>query len=212
MSPFTSIDDANRHSVLLSSTITLTVGPNHNTIYVPAATLCVLPFFHAAINGRFEEAARRAISLPEDDIAAISALVEFLATGAYTYAFYRTTEATPMPAYRSNEAVFHVGVYVIADKYGCEGLATAANSNFRKVMNDVMGQDVGRAWIVAYEAGMRVYGNWGASDVDGVDNRVIKQIKKMIECNEKEVERAVKEIPDFGMDLLKIAVSMACKE
>lgn len=188
------------------------MGPDQTTFYAPAATLCLLPHFNVAINGGFVEASRRAIKLSEDDPTAISALIEFLATGTYSFAFHMNTEVAPASPCRAEEVMFHVGVYVAAQKYGCQALATAARRNFRELLKDVKGPKLVRAWIAAYRAGMRVEGNWGASDVNPLDETVIKQIKGMIESNNAEVERAVREIPDFGMDLLKIAVTMACKD
>lgn len=207
-----SLPPTNYHSLLRSRTVKLVVGPNRTTFNAPAATLCSLPFFHAAINGEFKEAAQCAISMPEDDVAAISALIEFLATGTYSYAFYTDPEAAKSMPRRADEALFHVGVYVVADKYDSQGLVTAAKRNFREVVKDIRGPDILRVWAVAYGAGMRVQGNWGANDVGEVDEGVVKQIKGMLDSDDKEPDRAVREIPDFGVDLLKIAVRMALKD
>lgn len=188
------------------------MGPDQTIFYAPAATLCLLPFFNAAINGGFEEAALRAIKLPDDHPSTISALIEFLATGAYSFAFRMNPEVASASQCGAEEAAFHVGVYVAAHKYDCQGLATAARRNFRELLKDVKGLELVTVWIAAYEAGMRVHGNWGASNVEPLDETVIKQIKEMIESDDAEVERAIREIPDLGMDLLKIAVTMACKD
>lgn len=203
---------ANCPSLLRSPTIKLDVGPSPTTFYVPAATLCLLPFFHAAINGGFKEAALCAISMPEDNVAAISALIEFLTTGTYSYAFRTDPKVVENLPCRADEALFHVGVGVVADKYDCQNLATAAKRNFREVAKEIVGPDILRVWVAAYGAGMKAQGNWGVNDMGAADEKVVKQIKGMLESDDKEVDRAVREIPELGMDLLKMAVRVALKD
>lgn len=202
---------ANRGSTLMSPTVTLHVGPAGKTFYVHEATLCKLPFFRAALNGGFAEATLRAVTLLEDDPAAVSALVEFLSTGKYTFAFHGPLFHAGRPPTIANEGSFHIGVYIVADKYDCTALALEAKRNFREVMKEVSGPHLVRAWITAYEAGMSIKGNWGTGDVYGgaIDARVLLEVKKMLEDDEDEIDRAVREVPNFGKDLLKIAVKKA---
>lgn len=193
--------------------VTLHVGPAGKTFYVHEVTLCKLPFFRTALNGLFAEAGLRAVTLPEDDPTAVSALVEFLSTGVYTYAFHGALNSATEPPARAEEGVFHVGVFVVADKYDCPALAGDAKRNFREVMKEVSGPEVVRAWIAAYEAGMRVLesGDAGDGTENGLDARVLREVKKMLDDDEGEIDRAVREVPDFGKDLLKIAVRKVCK-
>lgn len=189
----------------MSPIVTLCVGSGGKTFYVHEATLYKLPFFRAALGGLFSEAGLRAINLPEDDPATVSALVEFLSTGVYTYTFQGDSPSASLLSPGREEAGFHSAVYMMADKYECAPLAAAAMENLRKVMKGVSGSELVRVWIAAYEVGLRVL-EQGDGNTEGLDAMVLKMVKEMLDEDEGEIDRAMREVPDFGIDLLKIAL------
>lgn len=195
----------------MSPIVTLCVGPGGKTFYVHEATLYKLPFFRAALGGLFSESGLRAVTLPEDDPATVSVLVEFLSTGVYTYTFHGDSTSPPLPTPGCEEGGFHSAVYMMADKYECAPLAAAAMENLRKVMKRVSGSELVRVWIAAYEVGLRVLGQ-GDGSTEGLDTMVLKTVKEMLDEDEGEIDRAVREVPDFGIDLLKIALREAGKD
>lgn len=194
--------------------VALCVGPAGKTFFVPETTLRELPFFRAAFSGLFAEGGLRALTLLEDDPAAVSALLEFLTTGVYTYTFHADATSTLVPAAGHEEGGFHSAVYVVAQKYECAPLAATAMQNLCKVMKDVSGLEVVRVWIAAYESGVRVLetGVVGDGYIDRLDAKVLRTVKEMLDEDEGEIDRAVREVPDFGKDLLKITVREACKD
>lgn len=108
--------------------ITLYAGEGRIEYHAHEEKLCKLPFFRAALHGGFKEALEKSINMPEDDPAAVSALIEWLYNGKYTYNRDRLQETTLRlheAADRSgnfHEGLFHLEVYIIGSKYECTAL------------------------------------------------------------------------------------------
>lgn len=139
----------------MSPTITLVAGSKAIEIHASQGILCQLPFFRAAFEGEFREAAEKKICMPDDDFRSVAALVEYLYTGYYTYPFHNTkgTEGG-VPAADVAEGSFHVFVYATANKYGCQQLVDTALTSFLHVLSQLNGIDVIRLWVIAYDQGL----------------------------------------------------------
>lgn len=117
--------------------ITLYVGENRTKYFAYERSLCQLEFFRAALEGQFKEALEKTISMPEDDPEAVSALIQWLYTGNYTYDSNRLQRQTMIlraapeePSEGLLEGLFHLEVCVVASKYDCAKLSEKAKKRF----------------------------------------------------------------------------------
>lgn len=182
--------------------ITLFVGKERVQFSVHKDTLCQLPFFQAALSGGFKEAAEQVIALPEDNPNHVSALIEFLYTGNYTYPYPDTVDlpdGCTVPAGDTAECMFHIGIYVVASKYDCQGLVQLAAWHFEYTESELDGIDVLRVWEAAYEVDIRFSARTvGKRSGDGLAGWV----KKMFREHREEMEEAFAESPMLAADLL----------
>lgn len=187
----------------MNPTIPLIVGEDRVQFYVHKDTLCQLSFFQAALTGGFKEASEQVITLPEDNSSHVSALVEFLYTGNYTYTYCLGTtphsDGSAAPVGDTTECMFHIGVYVVASKYDCQELAQIAARHIEYVENELDGIDVLRLWKVAYAADMRFSARTtGPRSGSGLAGWVTKMFKE----HREEMEQAFVEFPMLASDLL----------
>lgn len=193
---------------LKSPIVQLLVGLDNVEFHAYEAILCRLPFFSAALQGEFRESAEKKITMVEDDPGAVAALIEFLYTGSYTYA-YRTTpmDAKDAPACDLAEGSFHVGVYSVAFKYDCQQLVDAAVRSFMYVLKQLAGMDVIKLWETAYVKGL-VLSEWendgGLGEFKG---GLAALLKGVYGTHREEMEAMVAEYPALASDFLRLVVT-----
>lgn len=193
----------------MSPIITLRIGTKKTEFRAPEAILCQLPFFQAALQGRFKEASEKLITMPEDEPETVSALIEFLYTGGYTYAFKPQVSgdidgASGVPGGDVTQGAFHAAVYALASKYDCQGLAAAAVGNFNYVLKQLDGHDVIELWKAAYVKGLYL----SQFETDGDHCTFIAGLGKVVgdsyRTQREEMDNMVSEYPAFATDLLRI--------
>lgn len=197
------------HSNLMSPTVTLLVGPDATVFHASHDILCRLPFFRAALQGEFREAADRRITMPEDEPQTVAALIEFLYTGCYTYPYHTPSEASTeadAPAADLDEGAYHVGVYATAYKYGCTALVEAALKAFMFVLGQLKGVDVLRLWKGAYSKELLLKAVQGMQDVGEFKAGLPQLLKEMYMAHPTEMERTSVDYPALLHDLLRLVV------
>lgn len=192
----------------MSSTVTLVIGPDSATFHVPKDILCVLPFFRAALQGKFREASDNKISMPEDEPQNVAALIEFLYTGSYTYPFRPATEVEEegSPAADYEEGAYHVGVYSTADKYECMGLMDAALKAFIFVLGELKGVNLLRLWKAAYAKDLFLRAVQDKEEVWEFRNGLAGLLKELYLSHPTEMERTTVDCPVLLHDLLRLVV------
>lgn len=192
----------------MAPTITLILGPDVVEFHVSQILLCTLPFFRAALLGDFREAAAQRIEMPEDEPQHVSALIEFLYTGGYTYAYSSSPEADSdaHPADLA-EGTFHVGVYATAFKYDCQELVKESLTSFIGVLRQLKDLDVIRLWKAAYDKGLVL------STVDEnprlleFRQGLVGLLKDLYATQREEMDKTSADHPDLINDLLRLVVS-----
>lgn len=123
-------------SYLVSRVTTLDIGPDRLELHAHENTLCKLPFFRAALKKSFRESQSTSIAMPEDAPMMVSALIQYLYTGNYTYRYdlvsTQLQKAPPVPTL--TEGQYHVGILSITSKYDCKELVAMAIQNFEAVL------------------------------------------------------------------------------
>lgn len=192
----------------MSPITTLYVGPNRVEFHAYEDSLCQLPFFQAALRGRFGEATEQVVTMPEDDPSHVSALIEFLYTGNYTCTY--NPPITPLqggfPVGNLAQGLFHIAIHVIASKYGCAELGAVAIRNFQPVVAELDSVGSLRLWQAAYAAGLRlpeqraVFGGYCGGE------GLVAWVKCLFGEYREEMERTMMEHPALACDLLRIAI------
>lgn len=192
----------------MSSTITLLIGADRVEFRVPQTVLCILPFFRAALQGEFREASEQKIEMPEDEPQIVSALIEFLYTGGYTYAYSTQGETdSDAPPSDLEEGSFHVGVYATAFKYDCQGLVKASLSSFIGVLRQLKGIEVIRLWKAAYAKQLLLP---KVSDNDMLAefrSGLVVLLRDLYNTHGEEMDRTSEEHPALINDLLRSVVA-----
>lgn len=190
----------------MSSTVTLLIGADRVQFHVPQSVLCILPFFQAALQGEFREAVEQKIEMPEDDPQIVSALIEFLYTGGYTYAYSQEETDSDDPPADLEEGSFHVGVYATAFKYDCQALVKASLTSFIGVLKQLQGIDVIRLWKTAY-AKQLVLSKVNDNDtLDEFRGGLLVLLKDVYTAHGEEMDRTSEEHPALINDLLRLVV------
>lgn len=198
----------------MSPIATLYVGQERLKFHAYQDTLCKIPFFQAALRGKFKEASEQIITMPEDDPGRVSALIEFLYTGNYTYPY--DPETTPLrggsiaPVADLTEGLFHIGIHVIASKYDCPPLVAIAMKNFTAVVTDLVSIDALRLWKAAYSDGLQLPGRRQDFARYHSGNGLVSWVQGLFEENCQEMEKTMSEYPELSCDLLRIATSKDC--
>lgn len=216
---------------LMSPVVTLLVGEEGVEFHACESIVCNLPFFRSAFQGGFKEATEKRISMPEDEPEIVSALIEFLYNGNYTYAYDpRTTGrsgstagATDPPARtlkQSDRAVgktippigglkegaFHVRVYALASKYNYQPLIKAAVKSFIYILLQLKGVDVVRHWKTAYGNGLYL-SDWESDEgLAGFKKGLGELLKDLYVVHRVEMDKTFAEYPALGTDFLRVAV------
>lgn len=185
----------------------LTVGPEKTKFHANEAALCRLPFFKAALQGAFREAVEKTIDMPEDDAFAVTAMIEFLYTGSYTYAYDSTGLTGPgnAPPGKLAEGIFHVAVCATASKYGCLKLKGAAWKMFETVMRDTSDIDRLRLWKAAYMEGFQQLGLDGELNKEDAQKELRRWVGVLFKDHGEEMDAALLGDPKLARDLLRLA-------
>ncbi|KAL0634524.1 hypothetical protein Q9L58_006543 [Maublancomyces gigas] len=208
----TLISVAKFRSHLMNPVITLSVGEEGVKYHVHEDTLCKLPFFKAALQGKFKEASEKAIAMPEDGPGSVAALIEFLYTGNYTYSYDPTKvqipEGSTIPAGDFTEGLYHIGVYTVASKYDCKALSGMAVKNFSVVAVGLDNDGAFRLWKVAYSDGLRLSQckeSFAKYDSGG---GLVSWAKWLFDNYGDGMEETFDEFPQLAGDLLRVAIGI----
>lgn len=187
--------------------ITLYIGPDRVEFHAHEDTLCKVPFFRAALQGSFREALAKSIEMPEDAPGPVSALIEFLYMGNYTYTYdssATTKQGRPIPDLA--EGQYHISVFVIATKYDCGGLATVAIGNFESLLPQLDSVDRLRLWKHGYAEGpdLQTWRNHFERCHSG--KSVVTWVKKLFRDHRQEMEETIAESPELASDLMRVAI------
>lgn len=148
--------------------------------------------------------------MPEDVPGTVSAMLEFLYTGNYTYTYDSATAAahgdTARPVANLTEARFHIGVFVIASKYSCNGLAAMALGNFEALLPELDSVNTLRLWKHAYGEGpdMETWRNQFERCHSGT--WLVAWVKELFKDHQKEMEQTIAELPEFAADVMRLAI------
>lgn len=189
----------------MTPVIRLCIGEERVELHAHEDTLCKLPFFQAALQGTFRESQAKSIDLPEDELGAVSALIEYLYTGNYTYAYNCATTTEPEnPPGTLEEGRYHVGVFVIASKYDCQGLGTMAENCFAVVLPQLDTINRLHLWRAAYVEGADM-SKWRSMFRRCEKTQGVAWVKDLVKNYAEELERTVAELPQLSVDLLWLA-------
>lgn len=193
----------------MSPVIALHVGPDPIVLHASEATLCRVPFFRAALQGQFREATEKKITIPEEKPEIISALIEYICTGKYTYTYTddTTTEPNGAPAPDLAQGCFHVRVYAVASMYDCPPLVSSALHNFVEVLSRLEGMDIVRLWQAAYEKGLTLPLCAEASRLGEFTMKLPKVLKGLYKTDGEEMDKMVAELPALASDFMRFLVS-----
>lgn len=193
----------------MSPVITLDIGPSSVIFHAYEASLCRIPFFRAALQGEFREAAEKKVSLPEEDPEVFCALLEHLYTGSYTYTYDPSSTPVVDKAPRADlaEGCYHVLVYAVGSRYDWQPLVSDAVHNFLVVLSKLQGMDVVRLWKAAYESGLTVDVCAGERQLEAFGKVLPGLLKGVLATDTAEMEIAVAEFPILAIDFMKLLVA-----
>lgn len=194
---------------IASPVITLNIGPSSVIFHAYEASLCRIPFFRAALQGEFREAAEKKVSLPEEDPEVFCALLEHLYTGSYTYTYdpSSTTMVDKAPRADLAEGFYHVLVYAVGSRYDWQPLVSDAVHNFLVVLPKLQGMDVVRLWKAGYESGLTVDVCAGERRLKAFEKVLPGLLKGVLAADAAEMEIAVAEFPALAIDFMKLLVA-----
>lgn len=187
----------------MTSSVTLSVGPDGTKFYANEETLCRLPFFKAALQGGFKEAVEKTIFMSQDDPFAVAAMIEFLYTGSYTYAYDSTNEENT--AGTLAEGLFHVTLCATASKYECLQLKDGAWKTFEAVLQDTSDIDRLRLWKAAYSDGLQMPELTDNPQKVKAQEELRRWVGVLFKDHREEVNAALSEDLQLACDLLRLA-------
>lgn len=186
--------------------VTLLVGADNTTFYVSEEALCRVPFFRAALQGKFREATEKKITLPEDVPLIFSALLEHLYTGTYTYNHDIAMALDGTHLKDLFEGRFHASVYAVADKYDWQPLVDATVNNFLAVLPGLAGIDILRLWKAAYEAGLTMSACASGARLAHFRSLLPALLQDLHITNADETESIIAELPSLASDIIWLLV------
>lgn len=147
--------------------------------------------------------------MPDDDPSKITAMIEFLYTGNYTYA-YEPTSANPQeesdtPVADLAEGLYHLGVHVVAAKYDAPKLSEMAVANFKSVANELDGINTLQLWKAAYAYDLRLPLSSAEFAADCRGEGLVSWVTGLFEQHCEELEETISECPQLATDLLRLA-------
>lgn len=189
--------------------ITLYIGPDRLELHAHEDTLCKLPFFRAALKGSFRESHTKSIAMPEDAPIMVSALIEYLYTGNYTYTYdlgsAKLNDESGVPVATLTEGQYHVGILGVASKYDCQELVAMVLQNFEAVLLDLDTLDTLRLWTTAYAAGLDLKIVRESYERCHPGNAVRFWVKELFEEHREEIDSTIAQFPEFASELLRLA-------
>ncbi|KAL0632200.1 hypothetical protein Q9L58_008910 [Maublancomyces gigas] len=192
-------------SHLISPVRTLYAGQDRIELHVHEDTLCKLSSLQAALEESFQVSMKNCIEMPEDDPRMVSALIEYLYTGNYTYPYPSTSENLGSPIATLTEGQYHVCIFEIASKYDCQGLAAMAMGNFKTVLPDLDSIDTLRLWKAAYGEGPGLQTLRNSFNNLHSGKPLASWVKELFKNHREELNRTIKEFPELASDLLRLA-------
>lgn len=193
----------------MSPLVALHVGPDSVLFHTYEAALCRVPFFRAALQGQFREAAEKKITIPEEKPEIVAALIEYLSTGNYTYTYAddATTDPNGNPTPDLAQGCFHVGVYAIAFTYDWPPLVADALSNFLSVLPHLDGMDIVRLWQAAYEKGLTLPLCAEAGRLASFEKVLPKLLNGLYKTHGEDMDNMVVEFPALASDFMRFLVA-----
>lgn len=193
----------------MSPIVILRIGPDNTQFRAYEDILCQLSFFRAALQGGFKEATEKTITMPEDEPATIAALIEFLSTSSYTYTYESqqiddVAETAEIPVSDVTQGTFHVAVYAMASKYGCEKLVDGSLRNFTDVLKELKGDDVISLLKVASRQGLYLSKLETNSDLQTFVKGLPQLVAEAYATHREEMESMVSDYPVLASDLLRL--------
>lgn len=147
--------------------------------------------------------------MPEDNERTVSAMIEFLYTGGYTYTFdprnIEILTGSNSPVSTLAEGVYHVGVYALASKYDCQGLVKMAVNNFEAVASELDDISTLGLWKAAYSEGLQLPRRKQDFNQYSAGLGLGAWVKGLYNDYEDEMEEAMLACPQLASDLLRIA-------
>lgn len=196
-------------SHLMSPIITLHVGQEQLQFHVHEDTLSKLPFFRAALQGQFREASEKSITMPDDDPSGVSAMIQFLYVGNYTYAYdpasVQPPEGSETPVVDLAEGLYHLGVYVVASKYDSSKLSEMAVANFKSVANEIDTINTLRLWKAAYAEDLHLPRSKQEFAECCCGEGIVSWVTGLFEEHCEELDETIVDCPQLASDLLRIA-------
>lgn len=194
----------------MTPVITLYIGTDRVEFHVHEDTLCKLRFFQAALQGSFREAASKTIAMPEDTSGTVSALIEYLYTGNYTYTYdsasVHVSEDSVQSVANLTEGRYHISVSAIASKYQCDALAAMAVRNFEAMLPELDSVDTLRLWKHAYGAGPDL-ASWRKQFERCYSGKsFVLWVEELFKDHRKEMEQTIAELPELASDLLRLSI------
>lgn len=190
----------------MSPVIAIHVGPDAVILHAYEATLCRIPFFRAALQGGFLEAAEKKIMMPEETSEIFSALIEHLYTGSYTYTYKPDPDVDDTPTADLAQGCFHVRVYAVAFRYDWKPLVDDAVKNFLFVLPMLSGIDIVRLWKAGYEHGLTVAICAGEGRLVEFQKRLPSLLQGLYETDGEEMDSTVAECPALASDFMRLLV------
>lgn len=150
--------------------------------------------------------------MPEDNPAHVSALIEFLYTGNYTYVYDPSVgpvpEGSTMPAGDIMEGMFHAGVHVLAVKYDAGELAARAIKNFGAVSDALDNINALRLWKSVYVDDLLALPRHRKECERWRNGQgMAKWVKQLFADHGEEIDETVLECPQLAGDLLRIVTA-----
>lgn len=146
--------------------------------------------------------------MPEDEPQHISALIEFLYTGGYTYAYSSPqVAASNAPPADLAEGSFHVGVYNMAFKYDCQPLVKESLKSFIGVLRQLKGIDVIRLWKAAYDKELLLATVSADPNLESFRSGLVGLLKDLYATHRKEMDKTSVDYPALINDILYLVVS-----
>lgn len=150
------------------------------------------------------------INMPEDEPRMVSALIEYLYTGTYTYLYDSTTSplrvSTGTPVSTLVEGQYHVEVFRIASKYDTKALADTAVQNFNAVLPDLDPINTLRLWKYAYGEGPDSRAWRNDFGLCYSENRLVSWVGGLFKDHRDEVDQTIAEFPELASDLIRLAI------
>lgn len=192
----------------MSPSVAIHVGPAAIAFYAQEATLCQIPIFRVALQGRFQEAHEKKIKLLAENPVIFTALLEHIHTGSYTYMYKpeaNVIDDIPVPDLA--EGYFHASVYKVVITYEWQPLVDDAVANFIFALSKLVAMDVIRLWKAAYENGLTL-------PVCERDGRLVHfkktlpgLLQGLYKSNAEEMAETVSQCPELVNDLMHLLVA-----